>query len=194
MGKMRQDLEARVENERISRGHHEESAARHEHAPDLFARAIEIGDELERAHGDHGIEKSSFERHALGAGRGERRAHVELAKRLRDVIGFFVDVDAVELAGAARELGQKDAAAITDFEQPAESRVADQAKQQPEARALDRAEQGAIVPVGMVDRPGLDQDFLGEKMKLGDHRRTAELACAPAARQPGVGTTERSQR
>src|SRR5439155_12907873 len=117
-------------------------------------------------HGDHRIEEPGIERYALGACRRERRADVELLQRLADVVGFFVDVDAVELAGAARELGQKDAAAVTDFEQPTEALGADQAKQQTEPRALDGAEQRAIVPIGMVDWPGLDEDFFREKMKL----------------------------
>ena len=74
-----------------------------------------------------------------------------------------------DLLGNAREFRKKHAAAITNLEQTIETLGRKQAQQETEPRTLDGTEQRSKVPVGVVDRPGLDERFFRQKVKVSDH-------------------------
>src|SRR5262245_51892712 len=76
-------LETEIEDRRIARRDDEKYAARRENSTDLPARAIEVGDELERAHTDRSVERAVVERHFLRARRNERRPEIDLVERGR---------------------------------------------------------------------------------------------------------------
>src|SRR5207249_3159017 len=108
---------------------------------DFPAGPIEVRDEFERAHGDDRVERTVFEWHCFGARRDELGAHAELREPSGHLGRRAVDVDSMERGRAARELGEKDAAAVADFEQTAQRARAEQAEQEAKARALNAAEQ-----------------------------------------------------
>jgi hypothetical protein len=158
-----EQAKAGIDKSRGVRSDNDKDSIRREDAACLRGCRGQIADELETAHADDDVEMAGRERHILGRGATELRLHPALREGACDFILIFVNIQPKKLAGVLRKFRQKYTTAISNLEKSADSPLRKLRLDQSKTLTRDPPEQETAVPLGVVDRTGLDEQSLGEQ-------------------------------
>jgi len=160
-------------------------SSRADNSQELSHGGEDIGNELECAHHHDGVEGGIGERKSAGRNLSESSGGVVRGEFLAYGRSRRVYVDAVEMVTVARQFGEDDATAVTDFEYPLDAPVPCESCDGPQPEALDPPQERSVVPVSLVERVGFHEVFSGKQSQFSSRKKRYHDSPIPGKNRAG---------